>query len=290
MTTHRKLWWLLGTSLFAAFFLLGFWGREVYRQAPPIPRRVVTADGVTVFTRRRHPDRPTGLASTGGQQLGSIWGHGAIGARLVGRLAASRSGRAARSSRRAKNAAPPMRAARSSGNRRAARRAREEMRTNTLRAAVRRAHDLGRSGSRDRARRRALFRPFRRRSARRAAAARRLRHASQCVIADRGTPRQAERVLLLDRLGIAPRAGRTNRHLHEQLAARAARSATARRRHVLWTYFDLRPPWRHRRAGVVLARVRRDATASRRRSSARQTAREPATVTPSMRASRTTSP
>src|SRR5262245_37452573 len=77
MTTHRKLWWLLGTSLCAAFFILGFWGREVYRQAPPIPERVVTSSGVTMFTR---DDILTGQQvwqSTGGQQLGSIWGHGA---------------------------------------------------------------------------------------------------------------------------------------------------------------------------------------------------------------------
>jgi nitric oxide reductase subunit B len=77
MTSHRKLWWLLGTSLFAAFFILGFYGREVYRQAPPVPERVVTTDGAVVFTR---DDILTGQQvwqSTGGQQLGSIWGHGA---------------------------------------------------------------------------------------------------------------------------------------------------------------------------------------------------------------------
>ena len=77
MTTHRKLWWLLGTSLFAAFFILGFFGREVYRQAPPIPEQVVTVDGQSVLTR---DDILTGQQvwqSTGGQQLGSIWGHGA---------------------------------------------------------------------------------------------------------------------------------------------------------------------------------------------------------------------
>ena len=75
--SHRKLWYLLGTSLFAAFFILGFYGREVYRQAPPIPERVALADGTTIFTS---DDILTGQQvwqSTGGQQLGSIWGHGA---------------------------------------------------------------------------------------------------------------------------------------------------------------------------------------------------------------------
>ena len=77
VVAHRKLWYLLGASLFAAFFILGFYGREVYRQAPPIPERVINADGRTVFTR---DDILTGQQvwqSTGGQQLGSIWGHGA---------------------------------------------------------------------------------------------------------------------------------------------------------------------------------------------------------------------
>jgi nitric oxide reductase subunit B len=78
LTPHtRRLWWLFGGTLFAAFFILGFFGREVYRQAPPIPERVISADGRVLMTR---DDILTGQQvwqSTGGQQLGSIWGHGA---------------------------------------------------------------------------------------------------------------------------------------------------------------------------------------------------------------------
>jgi nitric oxide reductase subunit B len=76
-TQCGKTWWLLGATLVVAFFLLGFFGREVYRQAPPIPERVVAADGTLVMTK---DDILTGQQvwqSTGGQQLGSIWGHGA---------------------------------------------------------------------------------------------------------------------------------------------------------------------------------------------------------------------
>ena len=57
--------------------MLGFFGREVYRQAPPIPERVVTTEGPCSLTK---DDILTGQQvwqSTGGQQLGSIWGHGA---------------------------------------------------------------------------------------------------------------------------------------------------------------------------------------------------------------------
>ena len=36
---HGRLWIIFGATLFLAFFILGFFGREVYRQAPPIPSR-----------------------------------------------------------------------------------------------------------------------------------------------------------------------------------------------------------------------------------------------------------
>jgi nitric oxide reductase subunit B len=77
MSSLKKSWWMLGTTIVVAFLILGFFGREVYRQAPPIPERVVTADGQLILTK---DDILTGQQvwqSTGGQQLGSIWGHGA---------------------------------------------------------------------------------------------------------------------------------------------------------------------------------------------------------------------
>ena len=75
--TETRYWAGLWASLLVAFLVLGFFGREVYRQAPPIPERVVTSDGTLLLTR---DDILTGQEvwqSTGGQQLGSIWGHGA---------------------------------------------------------------------------------------------------------------------------------------------------------------------------------------------------------------------
>lgn len=73
----RRHWIGLGLVLLVSFLVLGFFGVEVYRQAPPIPERVATADGTIVLTR---DDILTGQQvwqSTGGQQLGSVWGHGA---------------------------------------------------------------------------------------------------------------------------------------------------------------------------------------------------------------------
>src|SRR5262245_27357117 len=68
---------LLAATLAVAFSLLGFFGREVYRQAPPIPERVVGEDGTVLATRAQILDGQVVWQSTGGQQLGSIWGHGA---------------------------------------------------------------------------------------------------------------------------------------------------------------------------------------------------------------------
>ena len=74
---HGRLWLLLGLSVSAAFFILGFFGREVYRQAPPIPVAVRTDAGRLVSTRDGILTGQMVWQSTGGQQLGSIWGHGA---------------------------------------------------------------------------------------------------------------------------------------------------------------------------------------------------------------------
>jgi nitric oxide reductase subunit B len=77
LDSDRRLWFLLGACVVFGFLILGFFGREVYRQAPPIPDKIVTTDGVVLATR---DDILTGQQvwqSTGGQQLGSIWGHGA---------------------------------------------------------------------------------------------------------------------------------------------------------------------------------------------------------------------
>ena len=74
---HGRLWLIFGLAVSGAFFILGFFGREVYRQAPPIPNEVRTTDGRLLMTRDGILTGQTVWQSTGGQQLGSIWGHGA---------------------------------------------------------------------------------------------------------------------------------------------------------------------------------------------------------------------
>ena len=49
--SNKRLWVLLGACVMLGFLILGFFGREIYRQAPPIPERIVTADGTLLATR-----------------------------------------------------------------------------------------------------------------------------------------------------------------------------------------------------------------------------------------------
>jgi len=77
MREYRKLWWLLIAILIVTFSLLGYFGREVYRQAPPIPAQVLTEGGRLLMTHDSILDGQTAWQSVGGMQLGSIWGHGA---------------------------------------------------------------------------------------------------------------------------------------------------------------------------------------------------------------------
>lgn len=76
MNSTRKLWMGLAALLIASFAVLLWVGSEVHRQAPPLPEQVVDSHGKVIYTRQ---DIETGRQvwqSIGGQQLGSIWGHG----------------------------------------------------------------------------------------------------------------------------------------------------------------------------------------------------------------------
>lgn len=74
---YSKLWITLGAVVAASFLVLGYYGRELYRQAPPVPERAITADGELLFTGRQIRDGQNVWQSMGGQEVGSIWGHGA---------------------------------------------------------------------------------------------------------------------------------------------------------------------------------------------------------------------
>lgn len=77
MTKYYKLWWTLIAILIFTFGLLGYFGKEVYRAAPPIPEQVMSEQGAVLMTRDSILEGQTAWQSVGGMQLGSIWGHGA---------------------------------------------------------------------------------------------------------------------------------------------------------------------------------------------------------------------
>lgn len=73
----RKLWLGFAIVVAASFAVLLYYGYEIYQVAPPIPEKVVTTDGEELFSSQDIKDGQNVWQSTGGQQLGSIWGHGA---------------------------------------------------------------------------------------------------------------------------------------------------------------------------------------------------------------------
>jgi len=75
--TTKKLWIALLTVMTLSFAVLLYFGREIYRQAPPIPQKVVTTEGTVLFTGQDISDGQNVWQSTGGQELGTVWGHGA---------------------------------------------------------------------------------------------------------------------------------------------------------------------------------------------------------------------
>ncbi|GMU21796.1 MAG: nitric oxide reductase [Phycisphaerae bacterium] len=75
--SYFRLWFAMGAVIALSFATLGYYGMDIYRQAPPVPERVVTQDGRVVLTGQDIREGMNVWQSTGGQQLGSIWGHGA---------------------------------------------------------------------------------------------------------------------------------------------------------------------------------------------------------------------
>ncbi|HLE12029.1 MAG: nitric oxide reductase large subunit [Bdellovibrionales bacterium RIFOXYD12_FULL_39_22] len=73
----KKQWVVLVVALVVAFSILGWGGIDVYREAPPIPARVVSSSGELLFTGEDITVGQLVWQSIGGQQVGTIWGHGA---------------------------------------------------------------------------------------------------------------------------------------------------------------------------------------------------------------------
>jgi nitric oxide reductase subunit B len=75
--SYRKLWLSLAGVVTLSFLVLGYYGSEIYRMAPPVPKRVVTSDGTVLFTGQDIKDGQNVWQSMGGEEVGTVWGHGA---------------------------------------------------------------------------------------------------------------------------------------------------------------------------------------------------------------------
>ena len=78
MDTTKRLWWGLSALLIVTFAVMLWMGREIHQKAPPLPSKIVTQSGQVVFTKEELETGRQVWQSFGGQQIGSIWGHGAL--------------------------------------------------------------------------------------------------------------------------------------------------------------------------------------------------------------------
>jgi len=73
----RKLWLGFIAVMVISFGVLIYYGQEIYKMAPPVPEKIVTPDGKVLFTGKDIKDGQNIWQSLGGQEMGTVWGHGA---------------------------------------------------------------------------------------------------------------------------------------------------------------------------------------------------------------------
>jgi nitric oxide reductase subunit B len=76
MQSTRKLWTWLAIICVLSFSVLGWVGTEIYLKAPPIPKLITSTNGKTLFTEEQVQHGQEAWRVAGGQQVGSVWGHG----------------------------------------------------------------------------------------------------------------------------------------------------------------------------------------------------------------------
>ncbi|WP_348822950.1 nitric-oxide reductase large subunit [Flavobacterium aestuarii] len=77
MKKEKKLWIAFALVMSISFSVLGYYGYEIYQKAPPVPDKIILADSTVIFTGQDIKDGQNVWQSMGGQEVGSIWGHGA---------------------------------------------------------------------------------------------------------------------------------------------------------------------------------------------------------------------
>jgi nitric oxide reductase subunit B len=74
--SYKRYWWALAVVIIGSFIVLGGEGRKMISGAPPLPD-VYTTDGQLLFTGGSITDGQGVWQSIGGQEIGTVWGHGA---------------------------------------------------------------------------------------------------------------------------------------------------------------------------------------------------------------------
>ncbi len=75
--SQKKLWIALAAVIILSFAVLLYYGNQIYQQAPPVPAEVVDDTGTVLFTGGDIKDGQNIWQSIGGQEIGTVWGHGA---------------------------------------------------------------------------------------------------------------------------------------------------------------------------------------------------------------------
>ena len=74
--SYKRYWIALTIVVLGSFAVLGIVGRQMISQAPPLPD-VYTTNGQLLFTGSSITDGQGVWQSIGGQEIGTVWGHGA---------------------------------------------------------------------------------------------------------------------------------------------------------------------------------------------------------------------
>ena len=77
MKEYKRLWIILGLIMIGSFIILGYFGKEVYNERPPIPAEFVDENGKTLYTEQDIMDGQSAWQAIGGMSVGTVWGHGA---------------------------------------------------------------------------------------------------------------------------------------------------------------------------------------------------------------------
>ena len=77
MKQYKRLWVILAIIMIGSFTLLGYFGKEVYNERPPIPTAFVDQHGKVIYSEADIYAGQSAWQGIGGMSVGSVWGHGA---------------------------------------------------------------------------------------------------------------------------------------------------------------------------------------------------------------------